>query len=947
MPPLYTSLSAKKKHALDFGRFLCQIFQKYMEDDNDAAICDKLNSINRRINYISDIEVLGVPSSEDQESLDSIGTQLWNMCTRLIRKDWGKREHLLVFSSARAFSFLMIDLGTGKGARGADSEEFTDDMRLLKVALTTAQGCLDIDQLDLCLRVLEKAASREEALSRRNQRSVTPVESVPKYSTEYYILRVALSWRRNQIDVMEHMFSKLDAAYLNHSPTIAERLAVVLYDIGKSMLSQGKHEWASLWLERSYDALNQHEIGQLGQHATELRLAVLLGRVRANLSLQHEDGEAVVASLLHILEQEYGNRLSVIILNLVVISKEASPDSQRYYEKLSLLTRTAPATASNFKMITRHIHRLNKWNSEMASNAMENLLLPRLILYNDVPLLERYFVTYVWMQTALEGFTNGLDSLLSAAEKLSASLRKSLTEEAAQASLILLWKKCNIVFEQKEYDVVEKWCLLAQHAIFENAGESNKSKIRRRIILCALEKRDAARARQILHQMSEASRSDGLTQYLMYRIALLDNNAELARECLEILSKQDAGAENYILACVAESRHFDDKSQEFMALQVLLDMLDKKSIVGIHLPELLRCTIRLLIAELDADRPQKPEVIESICRVFEISFAMAIRSRIQGNGSPFSVIELEWFSRNSYNLAVQYCAKWDTHLLLSLVDTSIKFLDMYPLDLNPKQRNGITMRRLFCHFLGAILSIAQARTEADTTVQRDYYLDSRNHIQSFRGILGAETTDWEGKHRDNFLKRHRTLLAFDFEAAARLHQWESLDEIISESEHYADNMLYGTFSDALLCSDTPIENATRVLQQITTHIIRRNQAHDTSKLSRWIRCHFQLALDSNVEMAESVLDQAYALARESQGRYRHGEQRQQQGSSNSLSCYPEDELEWLSTTAFNRAVDFYMKPDDASCRRWAQKALDLAGLMHDGGLLYKVLREKLEGLKWD
>jgi hypothetical protein len=64
-------------------------------------------------------------------------------------------------------------------------------------------------------------------------------------------------------------------------------------------------------------------------------------------------------------------------------------------------------------------------------------------------------------------------------------------------------------------------------------------------------------------------------------------------------------------------------------------------------------------------------------------------------------------------------------------------------------------------------------------------------------------------------------------------------------------------------------------------------------------------------------------------------------------CYPEEELEWLSTTAFNRAVDFYLASDDVASKRWSQKALDLAELMQDNGTLYRVLRGKFSCLKWD
>lgn len=44
-------------------------------------------------------------------------------------------------------------------------------------------------------------------------------------------------------------------------------------------------------------------------------------------------------------------------------------------------------------------------------------------------------------------------------------------------------------------------------------------------------------------------------------------------------------------------------------------------------------------------------------------------------------------------------------------------------------------------------------------------------------------------------------------------------------------------------------------------------------------------------------------------------------------CYPNEELEWLATVAFNRAMDFYLVSADEECRRWARKAIEVADLV--------------------
>ena len=63
--------------------------------------------------------------------------------------------------------------------------------------------------------------------------------------------------------------------------------------------------------------------------------------------------------------------------------------------------------------------------------------------------------------------------------------------------------------------------------------------------------------------------------------------------------------------------------------------------------------------------------------------------------------------------------------------------------------------------------------------------------------------------------------------------------------------------------------------------------------------------------------------------------------------YPAEELEWLATTTFNRAVDFYCVSQDAACKRWAEKALAVATTMSDGGQLRELLETKYLGLRWE
>ena len=99
------------------------------------------------------------------------------------------------------------------------------------------------------------------------------------------------------------------------------------------------------------------------------------------------------------------------------------------------------------------------------------------------------------------------------------------------------------------------------------------------------------------------------------------------------------------------------------------------------------------------------------------------------------------------------------------------------------------------------------------------------------------------------------------------------------------------------------------------------------KLARWIRCLLQLVLTSKKEIAEHLLDQVPVVVKSSD------------------QIYPHEELEWLATTTFNRAIDFYCASQDGDCVVWAGKAVEIAGLLNDGGVLRSLLEDKYKALK--
>jgi hypothetical protein len=76
-------------------------------------------------------------------------------------------------------------------------------------------------------------------------------------------------------DVVEHMYQKAAHSLVAYDSILAEKLADVLYEIGKSLFARKEFEVSIRWLERAHDVLGDQELERLSDDATELRLSIM------------------------------------------------------------------------------------------------------------------------------------------------------------------------------------------------------------------------------------------------------------------------------------------------------------------------------------------------------------------------------------------------------------------------------------------------------------------------------------------------------------------------------------------------------------------------------------------------------------------------------------------------------------------------------------------------
>lgn len=453
---------------------------------------------------------------------------------------------------------------------------------------------------------------------------------------------------------------------------------------------------------------------------------------------------------------------------------------------------------------------------------------------------------------------------------------------------------------------------------------------------------DSAGTRQIFFSMPPAAQEEVATQYLMFKLALLEQNHENALHSLTAVSRHVERDPTYLFACVLEAQQLNLRPVAVSALKTLAEVQP----LGVHLPSLLRCTARLLISELDVDGTEKPagEVIEEIVKLFERA---AKNTSIFRNGTDEQWrSEIQWWSKNSYNLALRLCGSADAKHLVRLLDSCTRFLDCYPHDHGPMHQDDVRDRRLLCHFLSASAMVVIARSaNAGSDECSQAYWQARKYIASFLQLLEErQISQGQRSHSNSALTdlqaRKFELLKFDLESVLRLGQWDELEEAVQTLMNLQGVDRWDSLADLIVIvhdharAAAAASSATAKIPHLLQKCINETWKHnrDLPKMARWFRLTFGMYLqEGDADWARKIVTQAAGVA-------------QKAGGKDIQGVYPFDELCWLASSAFNQAVECVSSGACESAPPWMEAALELARYADDNGSLHAHLTSKSEVL---
>lgn len=167
----------------------------------------------------------------------------------------------------------------------------------------------------------------------------------------------------------------------------------------------------------------------------------------------------------------------------------------------------------------------------------------------------------------------------------------------------------------------------------------------------------------------------------------------------------------------------------------------------------------------------------------------------------FTVDELEWFSRNAYNLALKNTAAWELRCVVRMLTACVDIISHFPSDFGSKA--DLSLKTLFSHFVVGSALVALARTQDSIEKQRQDYATMRKHVMAFDQELPEYLPQLDETLREDMLRKHATLLAFDFEAAIALQQWEDVGGIVQRAIPCKNITAFQAMADSLLRTKAP------------------------------------------------------------------------------------------------------------------------------------------------
>ncbi|XP_054025529.1 testis-expressed protein 11 [Dryobates pubescens] len=807
--------------------------------------------------------------------------------------------------------------------------------RLILMSMKTGKGWLELGRADLADEFLGMAVGSIEKLYAKSLqgRDGEADTAVHRADVEKSLFKV-LSYQAESA-VAQGQFQKAVMCLqrcremLIRLPKEVCYLAILCYNFGVENYERKRYEQSSFWLSQSYDIGKMDMKYSLGK---EMQAKVL--RLLATAYLEwdcslHLDKALTAISLAN---QEDLHPAGLFLKVKILLKGEAADEdissaaAEFLHHEMSL-----DFCLNTAKLLLEHgresvgLEFLKAVPERFASSPdLDKITLLHLefLLQNSRELLAKQKVEEI-----IIGHYSG----------------KQLLPEALNQLHIILWDRAAKHYEAKSYSAALQW--YSYSASFYSPGQidPNLGRLQRNMASCHLHLQQLHKAREAVKEAERCDPDSIFTKFSVYKIAVMEKDTDKAVEAVIEMGKLMEKPSQ----CEDKLRVDENPGTNLLSLAAQIALENQQEVVAIkaleHLAEhlqdcqqlfaALKCLVRLVLSQLTAeDEEKRKEEMSSMLTYLTLAHKRLAASFTEEKFTgDMRILEAHWFRKVAWNLAVQ--SKACPEHMRDFFLLSFKLSQFCPSD------KAVLVAQKTCLVMAAAIELDMGRQQATPSEQVQLFTQALEHLQACKEIWKVLklTGDFARDPTDTLL------LLYEFEARAKLNDptlhslmesvWDQPQTEAKTLEIIASLAMEAPARYPVLCKKA---------LQAALNLHRRQSVTDAVKLSQCLHSLISLSLPTGLtDLDASVLQEAWDYFQDALS------------IVSSTEAYPEMEVLWLMTRAWNTGIFQYTVCKYKEAEQWCGLAMrflhHLRALKksYEGHMigLYSEVLDKLDGAK--
>ncbi|KAM9127495.1 testis-expressed protein 11 [Pangshura tecta] len=674
-------------------------------------------------------------------------------------------------------------------------------------------------------------------------------------------------------------------------------LSILCYNFGVETYEQKGYEQSSFWLSQSY------EIGKMDKKYSpgeEMQAKVL--RLLATVYLEWDCEQYQDKALRAIsLANEENMHPAGFFLKIKILLKSAASDEGIRTAVAELLHHEVSLDfcLNTAKLLLEHERELVGFDflKSISGRFVSSPDLGKIILLHIEFLLRRMKepLAKQKIEDVITGHYTG----------------KQLSSETLNRLHIILWDRAAKSYEAKNYSEALQWYNYSLSFYSSGQIDQNLAKLQRNMASCYVHLKQLEKAKEAVKEAERCDPSSIFTQFSVYKVAVLEGNAEKAVEAIVAMGKlaakpaqhedkllADGSAATSLLSLAAQIAL--ENEQQAVAIKAL-EYLSQHSQDCQQVFTALKCLVRLVLSKVMTEpKENRTKDMDTLLTYLTSAHRRLAESFTEGSMTlDMRTHEAHWFRKIAWNLAVQFENCPGT--MRNFFVLSFKLSQFCPSD------KAVLIAQKTCLLLAAAVDLEMGRCSLTLTEQIELLSQALHRIRACREIWNVLklTGDFSKDPTDTLL------LLYEFEARAKLNdpELDSLLELVWELPQIETKMLE-TIASLAMESPAHYPSVCKRALKCALTLHRKQESIDAVRVSKCLHSLVHLSLPTGVIDTDTcVLEEVWGYFEDALS------------VVGTTGDYPEVETLWLMTRAWNTGILHYSVGKYKEAEQWCGLAM--------------------------